>query len=226
MKSNVLIIPGYQGSGAAHWQTWLQSRVPGARRVSGVEWANPDLSVWADKVHASIQHDDRPVWLVAHSFGCLVAAVVAAERPQKIAGVVFVAPADPRRFSAYGGIRRVSQTEQENWQESANDALLPSAAEILPERLPDSIRSVLIASENDPWLSIENANRMAARWRSQVINLGRVGHINTESGFGPWPALLVRLHEWRSQETPDFSLKRGGEYHKEVEHWSSIHFAY
>lgn len=218
MKNNVLIIPGYQGSGAAHWQTWLQSRVPGARRVHGVDWAHPDLSVWADQVHGSLQHENHPVWLVAHSFGCLVAAVVAAESPQNIAGVVFVAPADPRRFSAYGGIRRVSQ---EN-----DDALLPSAAEILPERLPESIRSVLIASENDPWLSIENANRIAARWRSEFINLGPVGHINTESGFGPWPALLERLQDWRHQEIPEFSLKRGGEHHKEVEHWSSIHFAY
>jgi len=197
MINNVLIIPGYQGSGAAHWQTWLESRLPGARRVRGIDWQHPDLSVWSDRVHETLQNEQSPVWLVAHSFGALVAAVVAAERPQSVAGVVFVAPADPRRFSAYGGVRRSDDPES---------AFLPGADAVLPEKLPHSVRSVLIASENDPWLRFDDAVAMASRWNSHFINMGGVGHINTQSGFGPWPALLEVLRSWTRQSDPDFTL--------------------
>lgn len=166
MSRPVFIVPGFQGSGAAHWQSWISERCPQARRLEGVDWDFPDLSIWADEARAQISRLETPVWLVAHSFGCLVSLVVAAESPASVAGLLLVAPADPRRFQAEGGLR-----------ERARGLLDPalSVADVLPERLPPGIPSLVLASDNDPWLSLPEARRLAQRWGSPLLNLGAVG---------------------------------------------------
>jgi len=49
---------------------------------------------------------------------------------------------------------------------------------------------VVFASDTDPWMSAYSAQRWARRWGSGFVNLGDVGHINTEAGFGPLPRAL------------------------------------
>src|SRR5690606_694017 len=97
MSRTVFIIPGFNDSGPVHRQSWLQVRLPDVARLQGVDWAKPDLSNWVDQAQAQLQALGRPAWLVAHSFGCLVAAALAAVAPELVAGIVFVAPAEPRR---------------------------------------------------------------------------------------------------------------------------------
>ena len=58
------------------------------------------------------------------------------------------------------------------------------------------VPSVVIASHDDPFMSFERAQHWAAVWGSELVDLGEAGHINAESGFGPWPfglRLLARL---------------------------------
>lgn len=197
MDAPIFFIPGFHGSGAAHWQTWLQNRLPNSSTLCDVDWEFPELSSWSDQAHRQIADAGAPVLLVAHSFGCLVAAVVAAEKPRNIAGVVFVAPANPDRFAAAGGLRNTSL--------DGTPQAIASTADILPERLPPQLPSVLLASENDPWLDFSNALVIARRWNSHFVDLGEAGHVNTESGYGPWPGLLRQLRRLRSERTPDFT---------------------
>ena len=54
----------------------------------------------------------------------------------------------------------------------------------------------MVTSSNDPWISAERAARLAGTWDADFVNLGAAGHINAESGYGPWPGglrLLQRL---------------------------------
>lgn len=97
---------------------------------------------------------------MAHSFGCLALARHLADQPDSpIREALFVAPAEPDRFGL---------------------------AESLPHgRLPRRAR--LIASSTDPWMSAASAARWAHRWGASYSNLGPVGHINAEAGFGPLP---------------------------------------
>ena len=65
---------------------------------------------------------------------------------------------------------------------------LPALASFTPTplfRLP--FPSLLIASENDPYASIEAAAGFAQGWGSEFVNVGAEGHINADSGHGPWP---------------------------------------
>ena len=167
----VLIVPGLHGSGPAHWQTWLQSRLPNAVRVEQRDWADADVQSWSARIAEVVaQAPDTPHVAVAHSFGCLALAHHLAQRHRPlrddaaggVQGALLVAPAEPDRFR-------------------------------LGERLPAQelgVPSVLFASDTDPWMSADSARRWARSWGSRFVNLGDVGHINTDAGFGPLPRAL------------------------------------
>jgi len=158
----LLIIPGLHDSGPAHWQTWLERHVPGARRVRQRDFSTPDLERWSERISSTVASDDpEQIWIaVAHSFGSLALAHHLASVPDSgIRAALMVAPADPDRFGLGESLPR--------------------------ERLPRPL--TLVFSQNDPWMTAATARRWAQRWGAHTIDLGRAGHINTEAGFGPFP---------------------------------------
>jgi predicted alpha/beta hydrolase family esterase len=54
-------------------------------------------------------------------------------------------------------------------------------------REPLTFPSLVVASRNDPFGSYEHADDIAAAWGALLLDAGEAGHINTESGHGPWP---------------------------------------
>jgi predicted alpha/beta hydrolase family esterase len=172
----VLIIPGLNDSGQGHWQTWLQTQYRGAVRVRQADWALPDLDIWAEQIAKAVDRAaPHTQWIaVAHSFGCLALAhYLAGHRARgpahgsKVCSALLVAPADPVKLG-------------------------------VSDRLPGSglgIASTVIGSENDPWMPLERAQQWATRWGSGFVNLGAAGHINTESGFGPWPLARFKVDQ-------------------------------
>jgi predicted alpha/beta hydrolase family esterase len=52
-------------------------------------------------------------------------------------------------------------------------------------RLP--FPSVVVASTDDEYAHIERSRAFAAAWGSKLIEIGDAGHINADTGFGPWP---------------------------------------
>lgn len=173
----LLIVPGYRGSGPDHWQTWLQAQVAGATRLDGVDWDTPVLAQWAGELRAALARAAQPVRIFAHSFGCLAAVVAAADRPENVAELILAAPADPARFD-FTGLRPETSFDTK-W----------CVASALPLR-PLHVRGRLIASRNDPWLGFEKAAELAHRWNLVLHDAGAAGHINPDSGYGPWPLAL------------------------------------
>lgn len=182
MRSTTLVVPGLYGSGPGHWQTWIESQIADAVRVEQTDWDKPVLSRWAGAVVQAIDRAKGGVLLVAHSFGALAAVVAAHRRPNHIAGAFLVAPADPARFSATG----------------LRDSFAQKPVE-LPDR-PLGIPSIVVASGNDPWTKLTTAAFWADRWGSRLIALEGVGHINEDSGHGPWPLGLDLCHSLRAAQ--------------------------
>jgi predicted alpha/beta hydrolase family esterase len=177
MRHTTLVVPGFHGSGPAHWQSWFETQVPEARRVRRIDWEEPILARWAGAVRQDIDAAHGPVWLVAHSFGCLAAVVAAADRPERVAGALLVAPADPARFSPLG---------LRDDDRPGGDTLvrwLPQGQLAFP--------SIVVASRNDPWVKLSGAAYWADLWGSRLVDVGPQGHINSESGHGPWPRGLA-----------------------------------
>lgn len=162
-----VIVPGLRNSDQNHWQTLWQSHLPQSRRIELAEWVTPDLEKWKEGIRHELESIQKPVILIAHSFGTLASAATAAEQPEKIAALFLAAPADPDKF----GIRH----------------LLPQ------ENL--GVSSKLIASSNDPWLSDDKAAYLALQWGSDFLRLKDVGHINSDSNLGLWPEGLRELQK-------------------------------
>lgn len=161
-----LIVPGLDGSGAGHWQRIWALQDPQADVVEQEDWHAPILSDWLHALEARIVEAPGSV-IVAHSLGCLLVAQLAG-RPaaSHIAGALLVAPPDMARLAR----------ERPDLADFAVER---------PERLP--FASILVASRNDPYMSWARAEVAAREWGSALIDLGRAGHINVDSGFGQWP---------------------------------------
>ncbi|MDP4592952.1 MAG: alpha/beta hydrolase, partial [Beijerinckiaceae bacterium] len=53
--------------------------------------------------------------------------------------------------------------------------------------------SLVIASQNDAFATMQETENMALDWGAQIVDAGEAGHINAQSGHGPWPEGLMRL---------------------------------
>lgn len=161
----VLTLPGWQGSGPEHWQSRWES-LYGYTRVEQHDWQRPLRGDWSARLEEVVLQSPEPIILVAHSLACILTAWWAAHSRHvgRVAGALLVAPAD---------------VEREDLQQA-----FPRWTPIVRRRLP--FRSVVVASSDDPYCSLESASRMAAEWGASCYQVGAQGHLNTASGLGDW----------------------------------------
>lgn len=167
----ILTVPGLGNSGPGHWQTIWEARLPRCRRVDLGLWEDPHRNTWVNKLNLAIQRAEGPVVLAAHSLGCLAVAWWAEyEQPGgpvdggKVIGALLVAPPDV--------------------EERPLDRRLTRFAPVPESALP--FPSILVASRNDPYLTMAQARRLARRWDARLADAGESGHINAASELGDW----------------------------------------
>lgn len=173
----VLILPGWQGSGAGHWQSRWES-MHRYHRVEQHDWMRPLRGDWMMRLEEEILKQEHPVLLAAHSLGCILVAWWAAHsrHTARVAGALLVAPPDIERED--------------------NRQAIPGWSPV--QRRPLPFRSVLVASSNDPFCALESASRLAADWKASFYPVGPKGHINADSDLGDWVeghTLLLDLSE-------------------------------
>jgi uncharacterized protein len=172
-ECDILIVPGTSGSGPEHWQTRWEQRLPTAKRVMQADWDRPNFKNWQDKLVADVEALKRPSVIVAHSLG-VITVIHAAKRLANtfVKGAFLVAPP--------GETYMVEHPEIDL-----------KFADVPRDPLP--FPSVLIASKNDPYCPYIEAEEWAYAWGSAFSDAGDSGHINTDSGHGPWPEGLMRF---------------------------------
>ena len=82
MKSSeceILIVPGYNGSGPDHWQSRWQGRLSSARRVEQDAWSKPVREDWVDRLVGEVERARKPVVLIGHSLGAAICVLGARE---------------------------------------------------------------------------------------------------------------------------------------------------
>jgi uncharacterized protein len=106
--------------------------------------------------------------LVAHSLGChLVAAWAAASRhTSAVRGVLLVAPPDLTQADL--------PPDLHGWR--------------TPILNPLPFPAICVMSDNDPFASPAASRAMATAWGARCVDAGSVGHLNSDSGLGHWPA--------------------------------------
>jgi len=163
-----LIVPGWRNSGPGHWQSLWAESIPGALRVQQDDWVHPIREAWVRAIETGVHAATGPVVIVAHSLGCIATAHLPPQTARRIHAALLVAPADPERRAA-----------------------LQDFAPVPHERLP--YRSIVVASDNDPYCPARLAGAFARAWGSEFFRLPQAGHINVESGHGQWPLGLALL---------------------------------
>jgi predicted alpha/beta hydrolase family esterase len=177
-----VFLAGIGNSEPEHWQRlWFAEVSQSARSlwVDHHDWNRVSRDHWVTELDAAIDGadaTDRPLVFVAHSLGCLLAAEwIDENRDARVRGALLVAPPDltcERAPKTTTGFRS------------------PFAVG------PLACKAVLVASDDDPYASIEFARRLAEHWKARLAGVGPRGHINLASGLGRWPegrALLTEV---------------------------------
>jgi uncharacterized protein len=186
-----LIVPGWQGSGHEHWQTLWERKYRKFRRVDQNEWLRPRPHEWIQGIAGALEAAGKPVVFIAHSLGCVAVALWSEARrewAQHVAGALLVAPPD---LDAATALTEPFHT------------FGPTPRGTFP------FPSTLVASENDPYMSLLAARNLAQNWGSRFVNAGQMGHINCAAGFGPWPQGEEYLADLLSVAAP---VRRGVVY--------------
>ena len=178
----VLLLPGWQGSEAEHWQSRWEE-VHGDLRVQQHDWNTPLRGDWICQLEAAIHQAPAPVLLVAHSLGCHLVAGWAAASP------LFGTTGDPRA----GPVLAALLVAPPDLTRPDLPPALHSWAGHPLRRLP--FPAHLLSSNDDPFCSAQAAASMAAAWGARHTNLGALGHINSASGLGDWPQGRACLQE-------------------------------
>lgn len=169
-EAEILLIPGLGNSGPDHWQSRWDAKLPTARRVEQEDWDRPRLEAWTERIIKAVDAAERPVIFVAHSLGVLAAIHASPYVRGPIVGGFFVAP--PSRAA----IEAIAEVD-------------PAFTELPPKGLP--YPSAVIASRDDPYTSYADSEALARHLGSELVDAGNSGHINAESGHGPWPEGLI-----------------------------------
>lgn len=164
----VLILHGWHGSDAPHWQAWLaqslvlENCIVSFPRLS--DNANPDRGAWLQEALEAFE-ELRPDVVVVHSLANILWFHMCGHLGHPVQKLLLCAP--PRDM---GDISEVST--------------------FFPAPVPDDLRAgeVLMAvSDNDPYMSLAESEALAEKLGIPLHILHDAGHINAASGFGPWP---------------------------------------
>ena len=170
---SILILHGLEGSGPDHWQTWLAERL----RARGEQVRYPDLpkpfdprpEEWLAALERELEGMEGAV-VLCHSLACLLWLRFAAGASDRCAEhVLLVAP--PRRDD------------------------LPPVARFHPDGVsPADVQRVagetlIVCSDNDPYCPPGAVTTYAEPLDIPAHVISGAGHINTEAGFGEWPAV-------------------------------------
>ena len=169
----IVIVHGYEGSGAGHWQHWLSAKLG----AGPLPFAFPQLpkplaperEEWVTALARVVADSADPVLFVAHSLGCwAVDHYLKTHGATKVRAALLVTPPSP--FSLFEPIQ--------SFLPPPRDAAVWSSI---------AAQSLLIGSDNDDHAGPEEIQELAERLRIEHRILEGVGHINTASGFGPFP---------------------------------------
>ena len=165
-SSLVLILPGLGNSGPQHWQSEWERHDASMMRVMQDEWHAPRCEDWATRLDEVFAAQCNSVVLVAHSASCALVARWArgASTTQlaRVLGALLVAPSDPT---------------------APNYPLGPTGFAPVPLQ-PLPFPSIVVASDDDIYVSEATARSYATAWGSRLVLLRGSGHINSASGLG------------------------------------------
>ncbi|MDO8428184.1 MAG: alpha/beta hydrolase [Candidatus Diapherotrites archaeon] len=172
----VIIVHGWHGWISGHWVEWLRDQLKDKKiEVYLPLLPNPALEKeWLSELKKITNYDSNTI-LVGHSLGCAAILRLLEELPetQKVGKVVFV-------VGWVGGDHSIPEL-RDFYKKSFDWKKIQKQAE----------KFIVINSDNDPYYEKEKGREHISKYlKSEFILEHNQGHINVQSGFGPYPKLL------------------------------------
>jgi hypothetical protein len=163
----LLILHGWGGSDAPHWQAELAAEV--AKNYGTVSFPLldnchfPSKNRWLKQVKAILE-EFKPDTVVCHSLANTLWFWLCQEDIATVERLFMVSPPS------------LTTTEK-------------TIKTFFPCEVPDDIHAKevhLIVSDNDPWIDTKEAEEIASRVNASFTIIPNAGHINADSGYGKW----------------------------------------
>lgn len=178
MPEKVLIVHGLGGSGEGHWQRWLAERLRARGLLAGFPGLPsrdaPSLGEWCESLDAELRRAAEPPVVVCHSLGAVLWLQVAARRREPLASrVLLVAPP-----SVASGVEEIAEFVPPPLDRDAVALAAPHTR--------------MVCGTGDVYCP-EGAHELYAPALGVPVDVIPGGeHLNTDAGYGPWPA----VEEW------------------------------
>lgn len=175
MRDKILILHGWGGSDYPHWQSWLAGKLASEYGTVSFPLLDnphfPSKNRWCKQAKAIIE-EFTPTIVIAHSLGAVLWLWLADEIETKPTQIILVAPP--------------SQTTS-----------IETIKSFFPYPTPDLSpqESTIIVSNDDPYITPDEAKYLGQQIGAYVEILAEMGHINTDSGFGPWEYIYERIEK-------------------------------
>jgi predicted alpha/beta hydrolase family esterase len=167
MSDRVLILHGWGGSDHPHWQSELASEIAKNYGTVSFPLLNnchfPSKNRWINQVK-KILEEFKPDTVVCHSLATTLWFWLCQEEMTIVKKLFLVSPP--------------SLTTDES-----------TIKTFFPCSLPQTMYAKeihLIVSDNDPWVTLEEAETIAQTINATFSVINNAGHINADSGYGKW----------------------------------------
>lgn len=179
--SNAFIFHGTAGSPEDNWFPWLKNELESQGITTTVpRFPTPEgesLEAWFDVLDSQNQKIGSESLLIGHSKGGMFLLKVLERLAEPVKTAVFVsAPVGEKPILYYDEDKRFSNFDF-NWETIRQKAR----------------HFVVFHSDNDPYVSMRNGERLAQELGVGLIFIPQAGHINAESGFTQFPQILEHL---------------------------------
>ena len=177
----IVLVYGYEGSGEGHWQRRLEDEL----QESGVAHAfpalpdplEPDKDRWVAELARCVDRAGDDVTFVAHSLGCwAVDHFVATHGASRLRAALLVAPPSPYLLFEPVQSFLPPPMDRAAWS-------------------PIAASSRLVAGDDDDYASVDEHAEIAAALGIAHECVPGGGHLNTDSGYGPWDLPRAWLRE-------------------------------
>lgn len=173
---SVMLFHGWGGSDFPHWQSWLAGEI--AKEYGCVDFFRfpevdaPSYDAWKEAAVNELRKF-RPDILVCHSLANTLWFHLCNEDTVEMTLEELFLVAPP------------------SLQCSIEE--LQSFFPVTPPKNLHAKRVHLIVSDNDPYMRVEEAQILAKNLGVELTLIKGAGHINAQSGFGPWPWMLDQI---------------------------------
>ncbi len=185
-----IIIHGWGGSPKQDWLQWVKQELEKKGfKVIVPEMPDtffPKISSWISKLKEVSGKIDKDTYFIGHSIGCQAIMRFLERLPEnvKVGGVVLVA----------GWFNLSDDTWDENYTQEIAEPWIKNEINFDKIKLHTN-KIVDIASDNDPYVSLDDAEIFKNKLDAEIIVLKDKGHISGEDGVKELPIVIDKVLE-------------------------------